>query len=218
MGYHRAGFEVVGVDIKPQPHYPFEFHQADAFYVLNGLYLEGVFRTYYDTGITVWKIKDIDAIHASPPCQRWCVGSHGRNNYPDLLTPTKKRLEHIGNIYDKPFVIENVPKSPIRADFKLRGDMVGLTLIKRERWFEVNFFDSINMPVCYERTGPVITVTGHGTTSGNRQSWKRNIKTQEMREAMGIDWMNRDELSQAIPPAYTEYIGKYLMEQIKVRI
>ena len=189
MGYHRAGFDVVGVDTEPQPHFPFEFHQADA-------------MTY--------PLQGFDVYHASPPCQRWSVGSHRSEMYPDLLTPVRERLLQAG----KPYVIENVPRAPLRADFAITGDMVGLTLIKRRRLFETNWFNSIAWALKHEHMGPVITVTGHGTTSGNRLSWGRNISTAEMRKAMGIDWMTRDELSQAIPPAYTEYIGQYLIKVV----
>lgn len=189
MGYHWAGFEVIGVDINPQPHYPFKFYQADALsFPLDGF----------------------DAVHASPPCQRWSTGSHHRDFYPDLLTPIRERFQETNN----PYVIENVPGAPLRADFTITGDIVGLTLIKRRRLFETNWFNSIAWALKYPSSGPVITVTGHGTTSGNRASWGRNIRTAEMRVAMGIDWMNRDELSQAIPPAYTEYIGKHLLRYL----
>lgn len=193
MGYHRAGFDVEGVDIKPQPHYPFKFYQADAL---------------------TFPFDGFDAVHASPPCQRWSTGTQRRDFYPDLLTPIRERLKGA----DKPYVIENVPGAPLRADFTITGDIVGLTLIKRRRLFETNWFNAIAWAIKHPCSGPVITVTGHGTTSGNRLSWGRNIRTAEMRVAMGIDWMNRDELSQAIPPAYTEYIGKYLMGVIKVDI
>ncbi len=189
MGLHRAGFEVVGVDIEPQKNYPFEFHQADA-------------MTY--------PLEDFDAYWASPPCQFFSKATpeKARKNHPDLIEPTRARLAATGS----PWIIENVVGAPIRADIRLTGDMVGLPLIKRERWFETNWFDSIAMTVRTPRKGLVITVAGHGTPSWSRKSWGRNIRIEEKRAAMGIDWMNRDELSQAIPPAYSEYIGLQLMK------
>lgn len=187
MGYYRAGFEVVGVDHKAQPHYPFQFIQGDAM---------------------EFPLEGYDAYHASPPCQRYSYGTPDKTKHPDLISTVRRLLESTR----KPWIIENVPGSPIRADFCITGDMTGLPLLRRERWFETNWWNGLLLAGKCEVNGPVITVTGHGTTSGNRQTWGRNIKTSEMRIAMSIEWMNRDELSEAIPPAYTEYIGKYLIE------
>ena len=189
MGYHRAGFEVVGVDIKHQKHYPFEFHQADAMtYPLDGF----------------------DVIHASPPCQFYSYGTPDKSKHRGRLPEVREMLKRSG----KPWVIENVPGAPIDGTTRICGCQVGLPLIKRVRFFELSFPFYSLMPPC-SHPGPVITVTGHGTTTGNRKTWGRNIRVSEMREAMGIDWMNRDELSQAIPPAYTEWIGRQLMEHLK---
>lgn len=192
MGYYRAGFQVVGVDHKPQKHYPFEFHQEDA---LRFLSTEGSFFDY---------------VHASPPCQRYSFGTPNKGKHPDLLPITRKYLEKNG----KPWVIENVPGAPMRADFKICGCMVGLPKIRRLRLFELWVPVFILMPTC-GHDEPVITLTGHGTTTGNRLTHGRNISVREMREAMQIDWMNRDELSQAIPPAYTEFIGRKILEADK---
>ena len=187
VGYHRAGFdEIIGVDIEPQSHYPFEFVQADALeYPLDGF----------------------DLIHASPPCQRWSVGTPDSNKYPDLITPLRKRLA--GHNY----VIENVRNAPIRANARICGCMVDLKNIRRIRHFEIEPNILIMGHPC-QHLEYAITVTGHGTTSGNRETWGRNITVAEMREAMGIDWMNRDELSQAIPPAYTEWLGKQVIPHL----
>lgn len=185
MGYHRAGFEVVGVDIKPQPHYPFEFHQADA-------------MTY--------PLEGFDVIHASPPCQHYSFGTPDKSKHLGRLPEIREILKRSGI----PWIIENVPGAPMSGTTMICGSWVGLPLIRRHRLFEFSFPFYALMPPCHH-PGPVITVTGHGTTSGNRLTWGRNIKVAEMREAMGIDWMNRDELSQAIPPAYTEFIGRVLI-------
>jgi len=190
MGYHRAGFEVVGVDIKPQKHYPFEFHQADAMtYPLDGF----------------------DVIHASPPCQHYSYGTPDKSKHKGILPEVRDMLKASGI----PWVIENVPGSPMRRDARICGCMVGLPKIRRVRYFE--FYDPsifALLPGCNHILN-AITVTGHGTTSGNRITWGRNIKVSEMRDAMGIGWMNRDELSQAIPPAYTLWIGLQIMEYLR---
>jgi len=187
MGYHRAGFEVVGVDIKPQPHYPFEFHQADA-------------MTY--------PLEGFDAIHASPPCQAYSQAALGTGKtYPDLLAAVRERLVIAGAAW----VIENVPGAPMRADFRLCGCMFGLSL-RRERWFETSWQHFALRQPCLH-TGPVVSVVGHGTPTWVRKILRFNPTIHHYREAMGIDWMNRDELSQAIPPAYTEYIGSWLMKE-----
>ena len=116
-GYMRAGFHVTGVDIKPQPRYcGDEFHQADAL---------------------TFPLDGFDAIAASPPCQGYSVTRNftARTEYPDLLGATRVRLERSGI----PWVIENVPGAPMRADFKLCGCMFGLPRLRRVRWFEVSW-------------------------------------------------------------------------------
>lgn len=191
MGYHRAGFDVVGVDHEPQKNYPFEFHQGDALeYCRN----HGA---------------QFDVIHASPPCQRWSMGTPDRSKYRDMIDESRRALL----LAEKPYVIENVRHAPLRADVVICGCMVGLPLIKRRRHFETKPRLFVLERPCHH-PGPVITVTGHGTTSGNRETWGRNISLSEKRDAMDIHWMNRVELSQAIPPAYTEYIGRHLIQAL----
>jgi DNA (cytosine-5)-methyltransferase 1 len=192
MGYARAGFEVVGVDIKPQPHYPFEFIQADAL----------------DWGVT-WS-GSFDAIHASPPCQAFTNARtiHGVGDHKDLLTPTRTLLEATG----LPWVIENVPGAPMRPDVVLCGSQFGLEDpgvggLVRHRWFEFSHPPAHLLPPC-QHSKATISVFGHGGHIYHGvASWRR---------AMGIDWMMRDELSQAIPPAYTEWIGKQLLMHLEV--
>jgi len=191
-GYHRAGFEVVGVDHLPQKHYPFEFHLADA---LEFLAKHG---------------HEYDAIHASPPCQAYSIATPltSRGNHPRLISDTRAALKGSG----RPWVIENVPGAPLRADFKLCGKQFGLPL-SRIRLFEINWDGFVlSPPMLYE--GDVITVCGHGTPTWAKKKLGRNPRIYEKREAMGIDWMNRDELCQAIPPAYTEFIGRQLIRQL----
>lgn len=200
MGYSRAGFDVIGVDIAPQPHYPFEFHQADALAVLRG-------ETSIDLG-------DFDVIHASPPCQAYSIASKAMREkgkvYPDLVDATRAALDALC----KPYVIENVPGSPLHPDVRLCGCMFGLRL-RRERWFELSWHPMLMMPP-HDHRGPVpLSVVGHGTPSWVRERLGYNPTIADYRAAMGIDWMNRNELSQAIPPAYTEFIGRQLLHQMQ---
>lgn len=200
MGYHRAGFEVVGVDIKPQPHYPFEFHQGDAM---------------------TWPLDGFDAIHASPPCQAYSVANniHQRTDHPDLLPETRDRLMAAG----VPWVMENVPGSPMLNFVTVCGLSLGLN-VKRHRQFESSEY--ILVPPCPPgHPGDWLLVFGHtvlerGHVSGIAKGGgpvirRKHTTTARGREAMGIDWMNRDELSESIPPAYTEHIGRQLLEAIR---
>jgi len=192
MGYHRAGFQVVGVDIKPQPRYPFEFHQADALtYPLDGF----------------------DAYHASPPCQGYSISRHmlwvkgGELLIPDI----RQRLLRAG----KPFVIENVPGAPLNNAIELSGMSFGLKIIRR-RLFELQGFDILLVPSPRVETN--YRVAGyvpyyHGTSV--KRGHLPNIWTkQRLQKAMDIDWMDIKEMTQAIPPAYTEYIGLHLMRHL----
>ena len=188
MGLHRAGYEVVGVDIAPQPNYPFQFHQADAI----GFPLGG-----------------FDFIWASPPCQRYslaCRNAGTAHLFPDLLPAMRERLRAVSC----PWAIENVPGAPMRADALLCGTMFGLRLI-RHRLFETSFPIDRLVPPCRHK-GDEVPVYGHGTPSWHRERrGGAGIGIELKREAMGIHWMNRDELSQAIPPAYSEFIARAAM-------
>lgn len=192
MGLHRAGFDVAGVDIKPQPHYPFRFIQGDA--------------------LTA-SLDGYDFLWAGPPCQAYTLASlsHRMNGkvYPDLVAATRDRLKDTG----KPYVIENVPGAPIRPDLVLCGSIFGLKLV-RHRWFEMHGVPFELITPCAHDDDP-ITVCGHGTPSWARARRGSNYKQQEKRDAMGIDWMNRGELAEAIPPAYSELIGRRIMNSIE---
>lgn len=202
VGYHRAGFEVVGVDINPQPHYPYEFHQADAMtYPLDGY----------------------DAIHASPPCHdhstlRHTTGlDHGTGW---MLDSTIARLKATA----VPWVVENVENAKMPADtysIVLCGSSFGLD-VRRHRRFSSNLmllaapcdhawqtprFRSIDYhQVRKERLACVVGVHGHTNYAGEEQV---------RQAAMGIDWMGNYELTQAIPPAYTEHIGRQLLTHLE---
>lgn len=193
MGYHRAGFEVVGVDMDPQPHYPFEFHQADAMtYPLDGF----------------------DVIHASPPCQDHSVLSsrtpeHGTGWMLDAIVG---RLKASGAVW----VVENVPGAPMPGAIVLCGSQFGLK-VRRHRLFLSNV--TLTRPACDHATqGQTVDVTGHGMagrTHRKRKAMGLPLDTQaDRRAAMGIDWMNRTELAQAIPPAYTEHLGLQLIAHL----
>lgn len=190
LGYHRAGWEVVGVDIVHQPRYPFTFVQADAITYL---------QTHY---------KLFDAVHASPPCHGSSV-TKGLSNNPDIveLATCRRVLPLIG----LPYVIENVPGADMRPDLKLSGQMFGLNL-KRVRWFELNWFCLNPGRAIYPRNWCVRvgapTVAGKGDRGSSHAVWDR---------AMGIHHMTLQELTQAIPPAYTEYIGIQLLQYLSSR-
>lgn len=196
MGYHRAGFEVVGVDLSPQPRYPFEFHQSDA---LEYLAEHG---------------HEFDAIHASPPCQAYTpLGAlHKHIEYPDLVAATRAALDELG----KPYVIENVMAAPLdkAKSITLCGGMFGLRTYRHRR------FESPQPLVAPEHPKHVIRTA----TKRRRELWEQgwhvsitgDVGTYLGLEAMGIDWMNGNELCQAIPPPYTEWIGRQLLDHIGV--
>jgi DNA (cytosine-5)-methyltransferase 1 len=157
------------------------------------------------------------AIHASPPCQRYSVSTAAfraaGKDYPDLLGETRQALSRTG----RPWVIENVPSAPMRRDIVLCGCMFPGELpgLKRERWFEVSWGPVAQLrPPCHHPE-PIVTVVGHGP---NHHSHYRRVHgavwTQLKHRAMGIDWMRREELSEAIPPAYTRWLGEQLMHHL----
>jgi DNA (cytosine-5)-methyltransferase 1 len=208
MGYHRAGFDVVGVDINPQPHYPFEFHQADAL---------------------TFPLDGFDAIHASPPCQAYSphvsssssewAGTRGKDE-PRLIASVRTLLQHVG----VPYVIENVvgARTELRPRLLLCGTMFGLP-IPRHRLFESNLPVAQPLhPACrgvarryaLERGWDPrdMTVTGKGRRAGTKERWA---------EVMG--WpddvpVTQHGLREAIPPAYTEWIGAQLLRAVRERV
>jgi DNA (cytosine-5)-methyltransferase 1 len=196
MGYHRAfpDAEIVGVDINPQPRYPFTFAPGDAMtYPLDGF----------------------DFIHASPPCQSFSFASlfHAgtQDKYPDLVNPIRRRLLATR----VPYVIENVAGAPIRQDVLMCGEMFGLR-VHRHRYFEVHGFLVMQAPHskhnlrgadhnCHIEDGVTRIVAGNFA----------NLT--DAGDAMGIDWMTRHELAESIPPAYTEHIGNALAAHLMER-
>lgn len=193
VGCARAGFCVVGVDIQKQPHYPFDFHQADA--------IDFVRRFG----------GEFDIIHASPPCQTFCQivkNTKNQRHHPDLLDATRKALLATG----KPYIIENVPAAPLRNPIFLNGVMFGLKVL-RTRGFEI-FPEILILTPPYKKQGSVLK-GNYYTVVGNSGCDSVDARLSSWREAMGISWMNRSEITQAIPPAYTEYIGKEIVRQTR---
>ena len=182
MGYHRAGFEVVGVDINPQPNYPFEFHQADALeYPLNGF----------------------DVIHASPPCQAYSrTNAAYRDRHQDLIAIVRDRIDKY------PYVIENVQEARriLWNPLMLCGGMFGLP-VHRHRYFEIRPQIFRFLPGC---NVPEDTVYITGTPRPKDGSPRKDPPADVKRAAMGTPWMTIKNMDEAIPPAYTEYIGRQL--------
>lgn len=203
VGYHRGGFEVMGVDIQPMPNYPYAFIQTSALQAL----------------VTVDFVAGFDAIHASPPCQASSNLTKGTNRgrqYVNLIPAVRELL----NLTGLPYVIENVQGSALRRDQTLCGEMFGLDVI-RHRYFELGGWSA---PAPGHKShrgkvqgwrhgtyypGPYFAVYGEGGGKGTVTEWQ---------QAMGIDWTsNRKEIAEAIPPAYTEWIGGQLLAHLKTR-
>ena len=204
VGYNRAGFEVVGIDIEYQPNYPFKFIQTDAI----------EFIQKYGN--------EFDAIHASPPCQKFsCSTALYRNNgkiYPDLISATRAAMI----LQNKPGIIENVPTAPIRPDLSLYGNMFDLKVIRKRNFELINWF--MMQPgkpkiIGTVKAGDYVSVYGNGHFKDKKTSSYPKFKKENVLAtwsyAMDIDWMTKTkELSEAIPPAYTEYIGEYLINHL----
>jgi DNA (cytosine-5)-methyltransferase 1 len=200
MGYHRAGWEVVGVDVEPQPDYPFEFIQADALDLLKYPY-------HYTQGM------GFDAIHASPPCQAFTVygnnRAHVRDDHPNLIPGTRELLR----ASRLPYVIENVEgaKAELRDPVRICGTGLGVR-VRRHRLFEANW--PIEGVACdhgrfTDRPFPGSSNRPNGRTVMNVGEYRVPLATQ--REVMEMPWSDLYGISQAIPPAYTQYIGRQLL-------
>lgn len=214
MGYYRAGFDVVGLDHHQQPRYPFEcFEEADAMStmeaLLNGARLPGV------RGCP--KLSDFDAIHASPPCQAHSdLQKQNKRFYPDLVGSTREVLQAA----ELPYVIENVEGAPLINPVMLCGTMFPGLRVIRHRLFEASFtivapphpehplvFTHDKRKAHYGKLNQdesFVQVTGGG-----------NCTVANKRDAMGIDWMTGTEVNEAIPPAYSEWVGRFLMAEVQ---
>jgi len=191
-GYAKAGFECVGVDINNQPRYPFEFHQADAFEYL------------HQYG------EHFDVIHASPPCQRYSqlTPKEYRGNHPDYIDLIRSDLLTLG----KPYVIENVPgaRALLKSPLMLCGTMFGLR-IRRHRFFEIVPRIAPPLLACDHTFYPVLISGTH-----KRKGGRFEYSAQSCRDASGLHWMTRKEMDEAIPPAFTCFIGEQLVAQLNV--
>lgn len=213
MGLHRAGFDVTGIDLSPQPRYPFRFIQGDALAA---------------------DLTGFDLVCASPPCQAYC-GMQRLNEakgtakeHPRLIEPVREKLRASGI----PYIIENVPGAPLFATVILCGSMFGLK-VRRHRLFECSFFalqpncehregDGSPVPVWGDRRptrqearkkrSPIAVYGDHPQTPGHKTARVNRAKTlKEGQEAMGIDWMDWKTLTQAIPPAYSEFLARQFL-------
>lgn len=205
VGYYRSGFmDITGVDIVPMPRYPYRFVQANAFDYL------------------VEHGHKYDMIHVSPKCQAHTILGRAMTHdvgyfvrHVDQIAEFRKLLIATG----KPYVIENVVGAPLDYPIMLCGSMFGLK-VYRHRLFESNIFILMPPHIAHNDQTPrsgrgkspkgFISVTGNGGAAGLGESYLAYAS-----RAMGIDWMSRAELSQAIPPAYTQWIGERLMEVIQ---
>jgi len=207
-GYHLAGFEVVGVDVAPQPRYPFQFHRADAISILRAMV------DYPSFSGELWRPGYFQAIHASPPCQdhsplKSRAGEHGTGWMLDATLDLLARQPAV-------WVVENVGSAHNRADFLLCGEMFGLRTVRHRRFtVDPRFFSLLAVPPHgrhRRRTSTKNRVSA--LAEGHNLSVTGNIGVHAGPPCMGIDWMNGDELSQAIPPAYTRFIGEQLLAHL----
>lgn len=205
-GYVAAGFDVVGVDVEPQPRYPFAFVQADAL---------------------TFPLDGFDAVHASPPCQAYAGLAALDGRHPRLIEPTRARL---CELLDVPWVIENIPTAPLRAPFRLCGSSFGL-FVRRHRHFEPGGWQPTLLPPCahhrirndrrayYGKPGWLAweprgaRVQSAARQPADRPPLLRGTVDTAARD-MGIDWMDWDGLREAIPPAFTEWIGAQLLDAL----
>lgn len=196
VGYQRAGFDVVGVDNQAHPDYPFRMVVADAMQLLAVPEFLSAF----------------DVVHASPPCPRYSVATRARgtsDNHPDLVPPVRDALRAWGGVY----VIENVPGAPMENPTMICGWAMGLKHIKRHRLFESNA--PLMSPGCLCPNGDTVSVFGHSGEDRRKSAGgvRKHVRIDEVRDLMGVPWMrSRDDVSDSIPPAYTEYLGGQLLD------
>lgn len=190
VGYHRAGFDVVGVDHIHNNGYPFFQIQADVVEFLDRYLFEEM---------------PFAAVHASPPCQKFTNLARGTNansdTYEDMIPVTRAMLQ----VVNVPWVIENVVNAPLRTDVMLCGSMFGLG-VRRHRIFELSGFEAEPPGVC-DHTSSTVGVFG------DFQSYNQSLE--QAQEAMGVDWMSAAEIVEAIPPAYTEWLGGQMLSTFR---
>ena len=205
VGYDRVGFKVTGVDIHPQPNYPFDFIQEDV------LKLNASFLALFD------------AIHASPPCQSYSTLAklNGKaDTYPRLIDPVRQLLKKSG----KPWVIENVVGAPLRDPIVLCGTMFPPLRVIRHRLFETSFPIPQPFHVSHKEHPLCHTLDKRKKHYGKTCEWSDfvqvmgggNCSVASAQDAMGINWMKKKELNEAIPPAYAEFVGEYIRKHLQV--
>jgi DNA (cytosine-5)-methyltransferase 1 len=235
MGYHRAGFDVYGIDLfrhrgpdgklrgYRRQRYPFPAVQGDALDLLQRL-TEGE-RLAFDDGDSKLGLDDFAVIAASPPCQAYSITKNAhKTQHPDLLGPTRNLLKETG----LPYVIENVPGAPMDHPLMLCGTHFGLRAIdsdglevwlRRHRLFESNILLMSAGDCRHPQHIMCAGVYGNGSPSRDAAKARAGGYTppsQQVRaDLMEIDWMSRNGLSQSIPPAYTQFIGEQLLERIE---
>lgn len=200
MGLHRAGFDVIGVDIRPQPRYPFRFVQADAT------------KPPFD-------LRQFDFIWASPPCQAHTAlrTMHNAKPHLDLIPQTRVLLQESGRLY----VIENVPGAPLQHPIVLCGTMFGLGIekaeLRRHRQFETgpHYWSFPHNPCRHRKRTIGVYGGGHGVSLHRHAKGQPCFTADQERAAMQMPWATVDELSQAIPPAYSETIGRAALAALK---
>lgn len=191
MGLHRAGFDVIGVDIKPQPRYPFRFVRGDA--------MKPPFN-----------LRQFDFIWASPPCQSYSIAMrHLAKPQPKLVDGVRDMLQKSGTFW----VIENVPGAPLRNSMVLCGTQLGLR-IHRHRLFEAPWWFTL-MPPCNRDT---VVLNPHRSESRQRMyaEFGRGCPEKRWAKEMGVEWMSRHEARESIPPNYAEFIGRAAIQEMKL--
>lgn len=221
-GYARAGFDVYGVDISPQEHYPFPLYVGDALALLDTYltYPESFVLFHGPSGVERMRLADFDAIAASPPCQAHSTITPDKSKHIDLIPPTRERLHSIG----KPFIMENVEGASraMENPVKICGSSFGLR-VRRHRYFETNLEHVWSMPCRHAEQGRPIGVYGdhpqddteYRRPDGTRRGDKAKT-VDEAREVMGMPWATWHGTTQAVPPAYTEFLGHQLAAHLAV--
>lgn len=210
MGYKWAGFdEIVGVDRVPQPSYPFEFIEADVTEIFD--------PSYPSAETSPVDLSTFDLVHASPPCQAYSAITPDKSLHPDLIDATRvvmgQYIAERGSTRHAHTVIENVERAPLLGHIRLCGSMFGLQ-VQRHRYFELSF--PMLSPQCDHRrwiAGRPWTVTGdlHKTDQRHVHSFKPSFE--HGKDLMGIEWVRSPhELVEAIPPAYTRFIGEAYLD------
>lgn len=219
-GFARSGFRVIGVDVNPQPHYPYPFIQIDALYLMRQLLERGYYAVAPEQRTGKWdaprvvRFCDIAAFAGSPPCQGFSKLSltqpGTQEKYPNLIPKTRELFIATG----KPYCIENVPEAPLNWPVTLCGSMFGKRL-RLHREFETNFHVR---PLSCKHNGLVLNPHSTAGRARMRAEFGPDANQAKIwRDEKGVPWMNWNESSEAIIPDYTEYIGGYMMQEVIAR-